>query len=319
MPHLFVVNAAGSSQRRLLSELLKIYAEKGYETGRRIEADGERTWQDIFASQRTKTLFTVPAITVIESAGALGPFPETLERFLEEKDAEAVLIAVYEGDCKKYFPKGVLSRLSLREATEPPRWGEARRRWIDGIASEENVRLEREAGALLGEWFEDQEELRSEIRKLGIASGGASVESSLVRALSADEGRKALLDFLDGFCRNDRRAVLGALEVLRRRDEVLATATAFYNRIRGAMYLALPEGKVDRESVAKALGMRPYQRRLAEEAVSRYAPETLKCVVAETAAFTCREKWGKSAAWNDLELIVLGAMSDGRTSKRTPR
>jgi len=307
MPHLFVVNAAGSSQRRLLSELLQTCTAKGYETGRRVEADAEKSWQDLFAVQRTKTLFTVASVTVIESAENLGPFPESLERFLEPEESETILVAVYGGDCKKYFPKGLFSRLSLREAVEPPRWGEARRRWIENLASEEKVHLGREAGALLGEWFEDPEELRSEIRKLGIASGGAQVSGALVRALSVDEGRKALLDFLDGFCRKDRRVVLDALETLRRRDEVLAAATAFYNRVRGAMYLSLMKGPL-REEVVRALGLRPYQRKLAEEAASRYTPETLKHVVAETAALSCREKWGRGAGWNELELIVLGAM-----------
>jgi DNA polymerase-3 subunit delta len=307
MPHLFVVNAAGPSQRRLLSELLDSFSAKGYETGRRIEADAEKSWQDLFAVQRTRTLFAVASVTVVESAENLGPFPGALEGFLEPDGADTVIVAVYSGDFKKYFSKEILSRLSLRESVEPPRWGEARRRWIEHIASEEKICLDREAGALLGEWFEDPEELRSEIRKLGIASGGAPVSGALVRALSVDEGHRALLDFLDGFCRKDRCAVLEALEALRRREEVLAVATAFYNRIRGAMYLSLMQGPL-REEVVRALGLRPYQRKLAEEAASRYAPETLKHVVAQIAAFSCGEKWGRSAGWNDLELLVLGAM-----------
>lgn len=222
-----------------------------------------------------------------------------------------MFLAVYGGDAKKHLSGEVLARCTVDRAEEPPRWGAARKRWIDGLAAEAGGKLSADAATLLGEWYEDPEEMRQEIVKLVLAARGRVVSSELVRALCADEGHGLLLALLDGVCRGKRGEVLRALGALRSAEELLPVGTALYNRLRIALHATLFSGG-DLEKLYAAQGVRDYAKRVALEAVRLYPPRAIQDAVVRLMALLCAEKWGRGTGWNGLDLVVLELLEAGK-------
>ncbi len=310
MPHLHVVDAAGSSQRRLLAEALECHGREGYVCEGRFE-NGERPWGDMFASFGGASLFARKSILVLEKAGTLGAMPPELFPALELRGASTVFLAVYDGDARKFLPPEVLARCTVDRAEDPPRWGAARKRWIDSLAAEKGARLSLEASTLLGEWYEDPEEMRQEIGKLALASRGKEVGGALVRSLCVDEGHGLVLALLDGVCRGKRSDVLKAMDALRRSEELLPVATALYNRLRITLLATCFSG-ADLEKLYAAQGVRDYARRLATEAGRAYPPQALQGAVAELIALLCAEKWGRGTGWSGLDVVLLRLLDAGK-------
>ena len=310
MPHLHVVDAGGSSQRRLISEALDRHGREGYACEGRFE-HGDRPWGELFASFGGASLFEKKSVLVLEKASALGPFPPELEPSLEPPGSPTVFLAVYDGDGRKFLSSEALARCTVDRVEAPPRWGAARKRWIEALAAEEGARLSAEAGALLGEWYEDPEELRQEIAKLARASRGNEVGGALVRSLCVDEGHGLVLSLLDGVCRKNRSEVMKTLGLLRRSEELLPVGTALYNRLHIA-FLATCFTGADLEKIYAAQGVRDYARRLAAEAGRHYPPRAIQRAVAELIALLCAEKWGKGAGWVGMDMVLLRLLDAGR-------
>ena len=288
---------------------MRRYEREGYVCEGRFES-GERPWGDLFESFGGASLFGKKSMVVLERAGALGDLPLALRAALEPRGAPVVFLAVCDGDARKAISSEVLTRCTVERAEEPPRWGTPRTRRIDGLAAEAGVRLSAEAATLLGEWYEDPEEMRQEIGKLAFAARGEVVGGDLVRSLCADEGHGLVLSLLDGVCRGNRSEVLQALQTLRNAEELLPVAPALYNRLRIALLATCFSG-ADLEKLYAAQGVRDYARRLSTEALRHYAPRAVQTATVELIALLCAEKWGRGTGWSGMDLVLLRLL-DGK-------
>ena len=308
MPRIFVIGAAGTSQRRLLSETLRGLQAEGFSLAGRPEEAG---WQELFSSLRTGGLFAAKRLFVVENALRLGPFPEELLPYVEGEGGESALVLVFDGDYRKNLGKELLGKAVVVKASAVPPWGPRRVAWVRGAARDEGVDLDGAAAALLAEWIDDAEEIRAQLPKLALAARGAPVHAGLVEALCLDEGGKSLLRLLDGLCRGREVDVLAALRVLQEEPSILPVVTALHNRLRLALYQALlPPGEARR--ILAALKARDYATRVAGEAARRYGPEALKKAVVGLIALNAGEKLGRGRGWNGLTLLLLELLGAGR-------
>jgi DNA polymerase-3 subunit delta len=303
-----VIGAAGTSQRRLLSETLRGLQAEGFSpSGRPEEAD----WQELFSSLRTGGLFAAKRLFVVENALRLGPFPEELLPYVEGEGSESALVLVFDGDYRKNLGKELLGKAVVVKAPAVPPWGARRVAWVRKAARDEGVDLDGAAAALLAEWIDDAEEIRAQLPKLALAARGGPVDVGLVEALCLDEGGKSLLRLLDGLCRGREVDVLAALRILQEEPSILPVVTALHNRLRLALYQALlPPGEARR--ILAALKARDYATRVAGEAARRYGPEALKKAVAGLIALNAAEKLGRGRGWNGLTLLLLELLGAGR-------
>ena len=237
-----IVIEGHEGQRRQLAEQLAALSEKGFALAGKLEAGTAfRDWKELFASAGGRGLFDARTVTVAEGAEALGPFPDELasilEDGLEDNEVESVVVATFSGDTKKVFSKETLALkriLFLKAEASVPPW--KRKDWLLGLARERGCRLNPAAAALLGESLESQEELRSELDKLSFYASGREIGVDDVRALSFDEGAKALLQFLDGLCQARHGEVVRSLRHLRSDPSPLRLLAALGNM--GAFLLA---------------------------------------------------------------------------------
>lgn len=304
MPRLVIVNAAGASQRRLLSEVIQELKAQGYALASRQEGGG---WPDLFGDSRTCGLFESRTIVQVEEAVRMGRFPEELAGFIEGKDASSAIVLLYAGDASKYFPKDLFKKLDVRKAREVPRWSGQRQKWITDEGNKLGVRVSAEAASLLGDWIEDGEELRGELEKLASVAPKSFIDGELVRQLTVDEGGKDLLNLLDGLCYGKYPQVIQALESLRRGGVLLKVVVSLHNRFRLAMYQRSGERNEGGLFVA-ALGAKPYQKKMAMEAARRYNLEALQTFVAALVRLSLAEKIGQGQGWNGLSREVLEFM-----------
>ena len=198
-----IVIEGHEGQRRQLAEQLAALSEKGFALAGKLEAGTAfRDWKELFASAGARGLFDARTVTVAEGAEALGPFPDELASILEgslEDDAggggaESVVVATFAGDTRKIFSRETLALkriLFLKAEASVPPW--KRKDWLLKLAQEKGWRLAPDAALLLGESIESTEELRSELAKLALYADGREIALTDVRALSFDEGGRALL------------------------------------------------------------------------------------------------------------------------------
>ncbi len=308
MPRLIVLNAAGASQRRLLSEVLTDLKKSGFVLASRQEG-GE--WVELFGNSRTTGLFENRTVVQVEEASRLGKFPGELEGFLEGIGAPSVLLLLYSGDASKFFARELFKKLDVRRAREVPRWANQRRRWISEEVRRLGASVTSEAASLLAEWIEDGEELCSELEKLVSVAGGKAVDGNMVRLLTVDEGGRDLLNLLDGLCYAKQAQVVQALDSLRRGGVLLRVVVSLHNRFRLAMYQTsgnAGEGKLYLE----ALGARPYQVKMAAEAARRYDRGVIRAFVLGLVRLSLAEKTGHGRGWHDLCHVILKFLSQAR-------
>lgn len=304
MPRLVIVNAAGASQRRLLSEVVRELKTQGYALTSRQEGGG---WPDLFGDSRTSGLFDSRTIVQVEDAARMGRFPAEFGEFLEGKDALSALVLLYSGDAWKYFPKDLFKKLDVRKAREVPRWAGQRQKWITDEGRKLGVRVSPEAASLLADWIEDGEELRGELEKLASVARDSGIDGDMVRRLTVDEGGKDLLNLLDGLCYAKHPQVIQALESLRRSGVFLKVVVSLHNRFRLAVYQCSGTGS-EGALFVEALGAKPYQKKMAMEAVRRYSPEALQAFSAALVRLSLAEKIGQGQGWNGLSRYILEFM-----------
>lgn len=310
MPHLMVASAAGTSQRRLVSETTRQELGKGYPVSIRREG-GE--WKDILTSESGGGLFEARRLVLVEEAQLLGKFPPGLEPLLEGPESATHVLLVYADDPKGVFPKELSSRLTWLRGEEIPRFGVARQKWVENKARNLGVSISSEAMTLLLESVEDPEEILSELSKLSLASEGGLIGIEQVRTLCFDEGEKALLSLLDGLCEADIPRVTGALLQVKRR-ELIPVVAALHNRFRLALYRSAFKSPRAGKAVAEALKARPYQERQATEAARHYSRAAMGAFVRDLCGVNIGEKSGNRSGWLDLEMAILDLMSSGRAA-----
>ena len=308
-----IVIEGHEGQRRQLAEQLAALSEKGFALAGKLEAGTAfRDWKELFASAGARGLFEARTVTVAEGAEALGPFPDELASILEgslEDDpegggAESVVVATFAGDTRKIFSRETLALkriLFLKAEASVPPW--KRKDWLLGLARERGCRLNPAAAALLGESLESQEELRSELDKLSFYASGREIGVDDVRALSFDEGAKALLQFLDGLCQARHGEVVRSLRHLRSDPSPLRLLAALGNRLRPALYLAcFPEDEA--AALRASGGPRDHAVRMSRLALGNFGAEAIKRFMLGAAGLSWREKTSAAGGWPDFELLL---------------
>lgn len=308
-----IVIEGHEGQRRQLAEQLAALSEKGFALAGKLEAGTAfRDWKELFASAGARGLFEARTVTVAEGAEALGPFPDELASILEgslENDpegsgAESVVVATFAGDTRKIFSRETLALkriLFLKAEASVPPW--KRKDWLLGLARERGCRLNPAAAALLGESLESQEELRSELDKLSFYASGREIGVDDVRALSFDEGAKALLQFLDGLCQARHGEVVRSLRHLRSDPSPLRLLAALGNRLRPALYLAcFPEDEA--AALRASGGPRDHAVRMSRLALGNFGAEAIKRFMLGAAGLSWREKTSAAGGWPDFELLL---------------
>jgi DNA polymerase III delta subunit len=312
VPHLMVASAAGTSQRRLVSETTRQELESGYSLATRREGGD---WKELLSSENCGGLFETRRLVLVEEAHLLGKFPPGLESLLEGQESATHVLLVYEDDPKAAFPKEIFPRITWLRGEDLPRFGAAKQRWVEERAAKMGIKVSPEGMSLLLESVEDPEEIVSEMTKLALASKDGLIGVEAVRALCFDEGEKALLSLLDGLCEADIRKVTGALSHLRRR-EVIPVVAALHNRFRVAFYRSVFDAPRLVKAASEALKARPYQERQASEAVRHYDRKRLGEFLKQLCGVNIGEKSGNRTGWLDLELAILGLLGTAKAPRR---
>jgi len=297
-----IVIEGHESQRRKLEELLRGLSGKGYVLTGKMEAPPPGGWPELVAASRSGGLFDDKRITVVETADQLDVFPVALAEFLEEEEADNVLVAVFGGDSKKTFAKEILKKITFikGDASVPP-WG--RKEWLLGVAREKSYKLDASAAALLAESLESQEELRGELEKLALYAAEKTITVDTVRQLSFDEGGNALLRFLDGVCQYRVDDVINALRHLESDPSPLPLLTALYNRLRPALYIACFSPDME-DKVLSATGAREYALRMAKNALSRFGKKSVKRLMLDLINLSYLEKTSFAQGWPGFETVL---------------
>ena len=301
MPKIVIISASEVSQRRLLSDTLQKYAIQGYSLSGRKEGG---SWQDILSLGKNRVFFSEKQMLLVENAENLGVLPESMITFFNSVEESSLVLLVYDGSPSKYIPKEALQRAEILKAEEIPFWPSARLRWLLNFCGDRRINLEKEAAALLIDWIEDGEELRSEIEKIAAFSDGQTVTSEMVRALSFDEGRSSMLRFLDGVCQGNQKEILILFPHLHQDVPFLMLVTALYNRLKPVIYQYIFPSLSEKD-ILEMLKVRSYAGKMASEARKNYDKQTLFAFIVELTGLSYGEKTGAGAGWAGLETIVL--------------
>lgn len=303
MPHIIAIEHS-DAQRRQLSEKLKELSKDGWPLNGRYEAQAFGTWEKLFETVITPGLFVQREAIVIESAEALGDFPEALASLVEDEKADCVLILIFGVELKTL--KAIKNSIELikPEAQIPP-W--ERPKWLMTLAKESKFTLESDAAQLLADSVESQEELRSEIEKFALYSGGRNIKVEDVENLSFDEGGRSLLIFLDGLCAGNASDVSRALKYLRN-EPLLPTLTALTNRLRPALMLSCFNNRYS-DDVLKMLGTKSYAAKKAQAALKNFGADKIKIFMANAARLSYLEKTNMAEGWQGFELIIWELMT----------
>ncbi len=327
-----------SGQRRQLSEEIKRLEHEGYVLSGKFEAGVNfANWQSLFEHANARGLFEDKQIIVCESAELLGDFPEKLIESIDkpdDKNSSSVIIAAFANALKPDEPedeesesedkpkaksktkaKGKGKNINLfkldkvkvlKGEAEVPPW--KRKDWLLGLAREKNIKLAPDAAALLGEFIDSQEELRAVLYNLGgyaeIKKLKSGVDVNLVRALSFDEGSRALLTFLDGVCQAKYKDVANSLKYLRQ-DILLPVLTGLCNRLRPAVYIAA--FKQNSDKALAAIGQKnlnAYAVKMAREALRNYGERALKIFLLKAIKLSYDEKGNDATGWPGFEVIL---------------
>ena len=296
MPHIIAIEYSESQRRQLKSELERL-EKSGWPLSGKYDAETFGTWQKLFENAIAPGLFTQREALVVENAETLGDFPESLVTLIEPDTADTVIILVFSTDTKTL--KAIAKSITLikPEAQIPP-W--KRQAWLVSIAKEQGFTS-----------IESQEELRSEILKLGIYADGREITLEDAENLSFDEGGRAMMTFLDGICANNATDVARAITHLR--DEpVLPLIAAITNRLRPALMISCFQGN-DTNDALKAVGFDPakknYAINKARSALKIYGAERIKIFMAQSARLSFLEKTSRAEGWQGFETIIWELMA----------
>ncbi len=304
MPNLIAIEYS-DSQRRQINEKLNELSKKGWPLNGKYEAQNFGTWEKLFENVITPGLFVQREAIVIENSETLGEFPEGLANLIEGDNADCVLILIFNSDIKNL--KSIKNDITIiKPEAEIKIW--ERPKWLINLAKEQKFNLEPDAAQLLSDSIESQEELRSEINKLALYSGGRSIKIEDVENLSFDEGGRSLLIFLDGICAGNFSDVSRALKYLRNDQSILPTLTALANRLRPALMLSCFNGSYSDE-VLKILGTKSYAAKKAYGALKIFGAERIKNFMAKAARLSYLEKTNLAEGWQGFELIIWELMT----------
>ncbi|MBQ7215021.1 MAG: hypothetical protein IJS39_03440 [Synergistaceae bacterium] len=307
MPHIIAIDYS-EAQRRQLAETLASLAKKGWALSARYEAENFPSWQELFSTVIQPGLFSEREAVVVEEAESLGPFPENLAGLIENDTADCVMILVFSTDTKTL--KAIASSITLikPEAQVPP-W--KRKDWLMNLAKSLGLKIAPDAAQMLTDSIESQEELRSELLKLGTYAGKRAVTPEDVEAISFDEGGRALLKFIDGICDNKPRDVAAAVKHLRK-DSILPVVAAITNRLRAALVMSCFPESLHTEAL-KAVDSDPAKKKYAvgkaKNALKNYGAECVKTFMLKAARLSFLEKTGRAEGWEGFELIVWELMA----------
>ena len=304
MPHLKVIAAGGASARRLVSDELEALSKKGRAFAGTREG-GE--WPALIAAGRSSGLFDEKRVSVVESAELLGPFPDELLPYVEGEDAAEVILLLFEKEPGKIFSPAAKKKIGQIKVESVPFWSAQRKRWLLDLAGKEGVVVSDDAAALLVELLEDPEEVRAELRKLGLFAHGAPVDAGMVKELSFDEGRNTMLKFLDAFCQARAPEVFAALERFKREPSMLPLLTGLYNRIRPALYLGI-FASGGGERVRSALEIKDYALKMGREALRHYTAKALTDLSFGLLALSWKEKTSSAEGWPGFESLLMACM-----------
>ncbi len=300
MPHIIAIEK-GEAQRRQLSEKISELEKSGWPLTGKYEADNFKDWKNLFENILAPGLFTQKEVIIIESAEILGNFPDLLISAIEDKNADCNLILLFNSDLKSL--KNIKSKIEIiapEPAVSP--WG--RKKWLEDLAKQNNIKISDDAINLLSDNIESQEELRSELNKLFIFSNGKEIKISDVQNLSFDEGGQAQLKFLDGVCDYKIFDVASSLKYLRK-NPVMIILTALTNRLRPAMMLACFPN--DKDEALKSIGLNPakkYALMKANNALRNYGAENIKKFMMKAVKLSYLEKTNYSEGWPGFEIIL---------------
>lgn len=313
MAHIIAIGNS-EAQRRQLRETLSSLAKKGWPLTAKYEAQALGTWQELFSTVIQPGLFAEREAVVVESAEEFEDFPDSLVSILEDENADTQIILAFGSDTKSL--KFIADKITLikPEAQVPP-W--KRKEWLIDLAKSEGFKISGDAAQLLADSIESQEELRSEISKLGLYAGKREIVIEDVEALSFDEGGRAMMKFLDGICDNKPHDVAHALKYLRS-DLFLPILTAITNRLRPAMIMScLPESF--HNEALKAIDNDPVKKKYAvtksRSALKHYGPERIKNFMMAAARLSFLEKTNRAEGWQGFEFIIWELMAKINTQE----
>ena len=308
MPHIIAIEYS-DAQRRQLSEKLTELAKRGWPLSARVEAQSFGTWEKLFESVINPGLFVQREAIVVEEAEALGEFPEELASFVEDDKADCILILVYGTDAKNLKAVTNLITLIKPESQIPP-W--KRKDWLISLSKENKFTISDDAAQLLADSIESQEELRTEIIKLGIYAEDREITIEDVNNLSFDEGGRAQMIFLDGLCNNKPRDVAHALKYLRT-SPLLPVLTAITNRLRPALIISIFPGRYSDDAL-KASGVDMtkkfnYALNNSRTALKHFGADKIKKFMLGAARLSFLEKTSRAEGWPGFELLIWELMT----------
>lgn len=307
MPQIIAIEYSESQRRQLKAEIDRL-TKAGWPLSGKYEAETFGTWQKLFETAITPGLFAERETLVVENTEILGAFPENLAHLIEDDNADTVIILVFSTDTKNLKAAAKSITLIKPEAQIPP-W--KRQAWLTSLAKEQGFNLSQDAANLLAESIESQEELRSEITKLGLYADGREITINDAQSLSFDEGGRALMTFLDGVCSCNPANVARSMRHLRDKP-LLPTLAAITNRLRPALIMAMFQGKYSDDAL-KAAGFDPVSKKYAigkaKSALKNYGAECVKIFMAKAARLSFLEKTSRAEGWQGFEAIIWELMT----------
>lgn len=303
MPSLLLIAASGTAQRRLLEETVAGFEKKGYVVSGRQEG-GE--WSPLLSDNLSGGLFDANRVVIVDSAPLLGPFPESLGPLIEV-DSPVTIILVYDSEPVKLFPEKTFKRCRILKAASFPRWPNERMKWTLDLAKEMEIKIDREATALIVELTEDPEEIRRELSSLSLLKRSGTINAADVENMCLDDGARNLLKLLDGLCEGDYMKTLKSLHSISKNGELIPLVSAVHNRMRLAWYASIHPK--ERALFAQSLEAKNYAWSMAGNAAGRYGRESISKFVLGLIKININEKSGTGSGWTGLETLVIELMS----------
>ena len=304
MPALVLIAAPAGAQPRLRAETLSAYEKKGYVLDRRLET---AAWPDLFEEALTPSLFAPRRIFEVDDGRSLGVLPDTYKKYVERGDADVIFLIHSDKPLRKELGDVFETAFSVPYEAAPY-WPNQRVGWLQRLARASGCTLDAAAAALLAEWIEDEEELRSEVDKLAKAAPNKRITVQQVNSLSMDEGGKGVLNLLDAVARADVAAAVKSLAVLREEDGLIPALAAVHKRVRGATFVARLG-----DAGAEAVHLTGFQTKTARSMAQTYGPNLLSLWLGELIRLSWSERNGEGEGWDGLEKLLLVVMSRALT------
>lgn len=323
MPHIRVISAGGSEQRRLVESTLAALKKQGYSDVRHQDCGD---WGELLTENVGGGLFDERSVIVVEGAEKMEMMPERFEPMLEPPGSFCVILLVHstkqeadEDEAQSSrrpipIPKALLAKCVVEKGEKAPApWAKERDDAVIASVRSNGADIDRDAVVMLKELCSDMAELRSEASLLAlrcVLAGRNKVTAADVAEFCMSDGERDLLAFLDGLCERDVKRVRSAFAGLERKGDLIPLLAALHNRMRIAYYQASYGDAA--HGFVKAIGASPYASKSAERAVREYGKSgVLRCVM-EVIRISVNERSGAGAGWKDLEMLVLGMLASKR-------